>query len=169
MVKYSEVDEELKNGYHLADILTKACFVAVEDRAIYKVFSTKVKETRQKHSNETHQQVLEQLKEDIKNFNIAKDLKRYEGDKSLNIKRMIYRSVTLFISALGQLNNYNNNINFVILEDLHQRNIIDDETFHDLSFAVAFACIIRLHQYMRMQAQDDSVSEFSEDFFRSRD
>jgi len=74
----------------------------------------------------------------------------------------------LFISALGQINNCENiNINFEILEDLYQRNIIDDIIFHDLSFAVAFACHIRLHQYMTMQGQYDIVDEYLKNFFRS--
>ena len=167
MAKYLEVEEDLKNGYHLADILTKTCFVE-GDKDVYKNFCDTVNEKLKKQSDGMHQQVLKQLKDDLQNFNIGKRLGRNKTEKSFNIKRVIYRSVTLFISALGQLTKcFNENTNFAILEELHQKHIINDNAYHDLSFAVAIACHIRLFQYMKKKSQEDLIGEFSQDFFRS--
>ena len=109
-----------------------------------------------------------QLQEDLENFNIAEFLKTFKCNKLLNVKQAIYRSVTLFVSALGQLHHcFGNYSNFEILENLRHKHVIDDTTYHDLSFAIAVACHVRLYQYMRMNAQNDSVTEYSENFFRS--
>jgi len=165
MVKYLDVKEDLKNGYHLADILTKTCFVeGYQD--IYKLFCEKVIETQRKQSETIHNQAMNQLKADLTAFNITKHMKTYKTSKFLNIKRAIYRSITLFVSALGQLNGcFHNNVNFEILEDLHRKCVIDDNTLHDLSFAVAIACHIRLYQYMTNRTQQDIVANYSKDFF----
>ena len=100
-MEYLDYDQDLKNGYHLADILTKTCFVAGNE-SIFRVFKAKVIEVHLKQSDKTQQQVKKQLKEDLDNFNIAKNLMpRPEIRKTINIKRVVYRSVTLFVSALG--------------------------------------------------------------------
>ena len=91
---------------------------------------------------------------------------RPEIRKAINIKRVIYRSVTLFVSDLGQLHSCSDtNINFDVLEKLLEIDVLDNRAFHDLSSAVAVACLTRLYQYMKIQAQDDSVSEYSPLFF----
>jgi len=168
MAEYLKIEIDLQNGYHLADMLTQTCFVA-GDEDIHETFCKKVNEIQQKQLNEVRQQQMKkQLEDDLENFNILNHLSIFKDRRSLNVKRVIYRSVTLFVTALGQLNNcFDKNTNFEILEDLRQRNIIDDITFHDLSCAVSFACHIRLYQYMRGNAQDDYISECSEDFFGS--
>jgi len=135
---------------------------------VYTLFREKVMETRQKQSEKMHQQALNQLKDDLKTFNIANHMKTYKTSNFLNIKRVIYRSITLFVSALGQFNDcFYNNVNFAILEELNQKGVIDNATCHDLSFAVAIACHIRLYQYMRNRTQEDTVTNYSEKFFRS--
>ena len=167
MAKYLNVKEDLKNGYHLANILTKTCFVAGSEE-VYKLFCEKIMETQQQQSDERQRQVKEQLQEDLQNFNIAEFLKTFQCSKSLNVKQAIYRSVTLFVSALGQLHNcFGNYSNFEILESLRHKHVIDNSTFHDLSLAVAIACHVRLYQYTRLNTQGDSVLEYSENFFRS--
>jgi len=169
MVKYLDAEEDLKNGYHLADILTKTCLV-FGDEDVFKMFSKKVNESQQKQLEKVLQQAIQQLIGDLQNFNICRHLKTYEAKESFNIKRVIYRSITLFITALGQFNNcMNKNVNFLILEELYQRNIINDKAFHDLSFAVAFACHLRLHQYMRMQGQCDTVDEYLKNLIHLKD
>ena len=166
MVKYVEVEEELKNGYGLADILAKACFVAGFEHA-YKTFCEKSIKTQQKQANIMEQQANKRLKEDIEKFNIANPLKIYKASKSLDVKRAIYRSFTLFVTALGQFHRSNQATNFEILDNLYQRDIINHSTFHDLSYVVAIACLLRLYQYTRMHKQNDSVTEYSKNFFGS--
>jgi len=166
MVKYLNVEEALKNGYHLADILMKTCFVAGSEN-VYQIFCKKINKIRQQQSEEMHLLIKAQLKEDLENFNIANSLKTFESSQSLNIKHVIYRSVSLFISALGQLNNCNKTTNFAILEELFQEDILDASTFHALSSALATACLLRLHWYIMKEAQNDYVPEYSTKFFRS--
>jgi len=166
MVTYLDVEEDLKNGYHLADILTKTCFIA-GDENIYKMFCEKANEIQKKPSLERCKLVFFQLQEDFCNFSMANYLIKIRDRQFINIKRMIYRSVTLFVCAMGQLNICCKNTNFAILEDLQERNIIDVSVFHDLSLAVAVACLIRLYWYMAKNTQQDTIPEYLQKYFYS--
>jgi len=164
MVKYLSFDEDIKNGYKLADILTRTCFVA-GDEDLYQLFLRKVFKTQKVNYIVTSSQILSQLKEDMENFDILKSLNEFQLSKSWNMKRVIYRSTSLFVSALGRLHGSQNNSNFGIIVDFRKRGIIDDSTAHRLSLMVAVACHIRLHTYMTKQTQNDMVASDQNSFF----
>ena len=96
MVKYLDCGEDLKNGYKLADILTTTCFVAGDER-LHQLFQTKILQVQNNQPQE--QQILSQLDEDFENFNATKNLFIFTMSRTWNIKRVIYRSTSLFVSA----------------------------------------------------------------------
>jgi len=53
MMKYLDVDEDLKNGYKLADILSKTCFVA-GNKDVYELFVNKQQKTLLKQRGERY-------------------------------------------------------------------------------------------------------------------
>jgi len=160
MVKYLEVDEDLKNGYKLADVLTKTCFVA-RNKDVYDLFVKKQNEVLLKGQTQRCQIIKSQLQEDLENFNINDNMLKLSLAKTWNVKRVIYRSVTLFVSALGRMFGSSKNTNFDIICGLRERHIISENTAHLLSFAVAIACHFRLHRYMEKRSQDDDAQEHS--------
>ena len=155
MVKYVEADEDLKNGYKLGDMLTRTCYVD-GDETIYDEFCRKRKETlKQNPSIITN--VTTTLKEDLTNFDLPGSMTSFTQTRSIDIKRVIYRSITLFISALGRLHDVDEISNFDIIDEFLRREVISEDSADKLSHAVAVACHIRLSYYVSKKRQDDTI------------
>ena len=157
MVKYLDADEDLKNGYKLADILTRTCYVD-GDETIYDEFCQKVKSTL-KQNQSYFSNMKKELDEDLANFDVVRNFGLFVTTTNINIKRIIYRSITLFISALGRMHDVDEHSCFNIIDRLHRRQEINDLSAHRLSHAVAVACHVRLFQYMSKQRQDDTIDK----------
>ncbi|CAK8672792.1 unnamed protein product [Clavelina lepadiformis] len=158
MLTYLDKDEDLKNGYRISDVLMNNCQV-YGDEQIYQQFSEGVRNVLQSDQPSHHERLMEQLNEDLKNFDAFNCLNALFADSKCNIKRLVYRTSTLFISALGRLNSIDDGSSFAIIDQLNNNNIIDDETAHLLSYAIAVSCQVRLKVYMEKESQDDYVGE----------
>ena len=156
MVKYLDVDVDLKNGYKLGDILTRTCFVEGDER-IYHLFSDQVSSILKQNPVAQQTNFVKQLKEDLDNLDIAENLSSFTAVNDINIKRVIYRSITLFVSALGRLQQINKNSAFNIIQECFTRNIFSDYTSTKLKNAVAVACHVRLFHYMNKKRQQDYI------------
>ena len=156
MLKYLSSDADLKNGYHLADILTKTCFV-FGNEDVFKQFETGV----QRYLNETTkrkriEQVIQQVKDDLDNYCTRFRLANLKSNSTINIKRLIYRSTTIFIAALGRIHNISANSSFEIVNEMEKHNKISKNTRDELCYAIAIACEIRLKVYSKNNSQNDS-------------
>ncbi|XP_076819431.1 uncharacterized protein LOC143465144 [Clavelina lepadiformis] len=158
MLRYLDSDEDLKNGYHLADILMKHCFV-FGDKSIYEAFADGVRVTLHQGKNSHHETLMKQLEENLQNVDAFRSLHALRRSSQCDIKRVVYRSTTLFISALGRLHGIDEGSSFVIINQLKINKIIDDETSHLLSYAIAVSCQVRLTVYMEKESQNDNVGE----------
>ncbi|CAK8673121.1 unnamed protein product [Clavelina lepadiformis] len=158
MLTYLDKDEDLKNGYRISDVLMNTCQV-YGDEQIYQQFSEGVRNVLQSDQPSHHDRLMQQLNEDLTNFDAFNSLSALSTDSKCNIKRLVYRTSTLFISALGRLNSIDDGPSFAIIDQLTNNNIIDDETAHLLSFAIAVSCQVRLKVYMEKEGQDDYVGE----------
>ncbi|CAK8673158.1 unnamed protein product [Clavelina lepadiformis] len=158
MLTYLDKVEDLKNGYRISDVLMNTCQV-YGDEQIYQQFSESVRNVLQSDQPSHHERLLQQLNEDLTNFHALNSLNALGIDSKCNIKRLVYRTSTLFISALGRLNSIDDGSSFAIIDQLNNNNIIDDETAHLLSYAVAVSCQVRLKVYMEKESQDDYVGE----------
>ena len=156
MLKYLTSHQDLKNGYHLRDILTKVCYVGGE-KNIFDNFQTKVYKLLDNQSqDEKQQEIKKMLIEDLDNFATRSNFLNHTS-KSFNIKKDLYRSTTIFISALGQVENIHASSCFDIIEELAEKQIITDRFKSKLMFAVAVACELRLRRYMKQKRQDDEI------------
>ena len=163
MLEYLSSEADLKNGYHLADILTKTCFVFGNDD-IFKQFENGVINFRSKKSKEENiSDVIEQVKSDLTSFSIRSRLSKLKSNDKINIKHLVYRSVTIFIIALARINNINKNSCFDIIESMAVQSKITKNTAHKLQFSVAIACEIRLRVYMEKNSQCDNVFDLKQD------
>ena len=155
MLEFLSKDESLKNGYKLDDILTKTCFV-YGDESIYDQFKTGVTriQEQEKQEDKLHS-IKSQINDDMESF-AAKFTLCQVNDK-LNIKRVAYRSTTIFLAALGRLFNIQAQSCFDIIEKLNETNEFSDYAKHKLMFAVSLACEIRLRWYAHKQSQTDDI------------
>ncbi|CAK8677836.1 unnamed protein product [Clavelina lepadiformis] len=161
MVKYLDADVDLKNGYHLGDILTKTSFVSGFN-IIYEEFSRRVTGQMQTSQMSGQNELLkQQLEEDFNNFHVGKNLDALYLNSPFNIKRVVHRSSTLFIAALGRLNSiYQSPCScYDVIETLKRRRIFDSETAHKLAYAVSIACEVRIKAYCLKGKQDDMTTK----------
>ena len=158
MAEFLTSKTALKEGYHLADVLSKTCFVC-GDESIYHEFCKKSQEilNEQLNSGEGLSQLADQVDEDKKSFEIWENLANLHNNPSSNMKKIVYRSTTIFISALGKFYGIVTPSCFDIVEELQARNILSDEDADKLLYAVAIACEIRLRMYMNRKRQDDDL------------
>ena len=159
MLKYLESEESLKNGYHLSDILTKTCFV-YKDKVLFEEYEKGVcqKLKHEVDDDDTQKEIKKQVSDDLKNFAITSAISHLKTENKFNVKHMFYRSITLFVSAMGRMYNVQSSSCFDIVEELARENIISEFARHLLMFAVALACEVRLRWYMDNKSQSDEIS-----------
>ena len=160
MLEYLNSDVSLKNGYHLSDILTKTCFV-YGDKDVYDEFEKGVYEILdENHVKDTSkQEVQQQVEKDLGNFATRSTLSTIKTDRKLNVKRVCYRSTTLFLAALGRICNIRESSCFDIVDKLTEKNEITEYAKHKLMYAVALACEIRLRWYLKNEKQCDELTD----------
>ncbi|XP_078490980.1 uncharacterized protein LOC144747088 [Ciona intestinalis] len=161
MLKYLDSEVDMKQGYHLADVLSKTCYVA-GDQSLYKDFEQRVISVVVKNDKSSEfKQIKKQVNEDLNSLMIGIQFEnlRYNAANN-NIKRLIYRNATLFIAALGRLHSIQESSSFDILDRLKDIGFFDEETTHKLKFMVAVALEIRFKMYMKYGKQEDVISGF---------
>jgi len=173
MLQYLNTEEKLKHGYKLGDVLTKTCFV-YGDHDIFDCFQNGVlKQLEKEHENDLavmeegrnmehnfgKMQVKSQIVSDLQNYATRSTLFKVFLSKKLDIKKIVYRSTTLFIAELGRIYDIHSSSSFEIVEKLAAINILSDYAKHKLMFAVAVACEIRLRWYMKNGKQTDLIEK----------
>ncbi|CAK8694293.1 unnamed protein product [Clavelina lepadiformis] len=158
MAKYLGNEEELKNGYYLWDLLTKTCFVS-GDGQVYNEFVCQIKCILQTHQDKIHQLAFKQLKENYKNFEVLSQLNMVASNNTFDVKRVVYRCTTIFLSAIGRLFSLDDCSCFDIIERIHEMGLISEDTAHQLLYAVAIACQVRLKVYRSRRSQSDMVGD----------
>ena len=158
MLKYISNKTELKNGYHLPDLLTSTCFVGNE--SIHKIFTH---QTKKMGLNKEF--IVNQLLDDLKNFNPIDNLSEIPAVRKWNIKRVVYRSTTLFVEALTKsfYSSISDSFAFQNIRNLARDEIIDDLFAQEILFALAVACYFRLTIYCNKDRQEDRLEIFEDD------
>ncbi|CAK8686492.1 unnamed protein product [Clavelina lepadiformis] len=159
MLQYLDFEVALKNGYHLNEVLKETCFV-FGDRKLYDDFEHGRFEVQNTDFVLHEFQRTKQLEDDLDNFSMNKLCNLLEAS-SCNIKRVVYRSVSLFISALGHLYSIKFSSSFNVVWQLQKEDRINGETASGLLFALAVACEVRLKVYMAKGRQDDCLDKDS--------
>ena len=157
MLKYLKGDAKLKPGYHLDDILTKTCFV-YGDEVINEEFNHGVTEILSRQNDEEKtQSVKQQINEDIEKFATRSTVFQMNLRNEINIKKVAYRNVTLFVAAYGRKFGFCESSCFDIIEKLKEKDGFNEYSKESLMYAVAMACEIRLRWYMKHQRQTDII------------
>ena len=106
-----------------------------------------------------YKKLVPQLQDELKNFHLVPNLCQFRISKDVNIKRVFYRSISLFVSALGRAYGLRQNSSFEIIMELNRRSLINNEIAKRLSLAVAVACHTRLVHYSSKKKEEDSTYE----------
>ena len=159
MLKYLSSEENLKNGYHLSDILTKTCFI-YKDRDVFTEFQNGVFQKLESDVNDicALEAIKKQVADDLGNFAMRPVILELKSKTKFNVKQVVYRSTTLFVSALGRICNIHVASCFDVVEELAKKNIISEYANHKIMYAVALACEIRLRWYSEHKKQNDMIS-----------
>ena len=163
MLKYLTSEADLKNGYHLADILTKTCFVFGSND----IFMTFVKGAQnyldRKTETDITNSIHKQVKEDLNSFSTRFRLTNLRSQNTINIKQLVYRSTTIFISALARKHNIKENSCFAIIDKMKEIEKMTQNTAEKLKCAIAIACEMRLKVYMKNNSQCDNAIDLTQD------
>jgi len=163
MLEYLNSEEDLKNGYHLADILTNTCYV-FGNKNIFEQFKDGViSNRRRKTQTNIITNVQQQVKEDLNNFSTRFRLTKIMSQDTINIKQFVYRSTTIFIAALARIYNISTSSSFDIINKMAKTDKITQTTAEKLQFAIATACEIRLRVYMENKSQCDNAINLKQD------
>ena len=163
MLEYLSSNAHLKNGYHLADILTKTCFV-FGNEDIFKLFADGARNYHvTKSQTDTINDITQQVKQDLNNFSTRFRLSKLKSQHSINIKQLVYRSTTIFISALARKHKISANSCFDIIDEMANNKQITQNTGEKLKFAIAVACEMRLRVYTKKNCQCDNVMDLKQD------
>ena len=164
MLEFLNSNESVKQGYHLADILTKTCFV-YGDFEVYKDFAAGViRKLNTAFKTKCFEDIKTQLEEDLKNFAInRRAISELHSNAMFNVKRLVYRSTTLFVSAWGRFEGINASSSFDIVSALRDKNVISEYVKSKLMYAVALACEIRLRTYLNQDKQGDMFEPAARD------
>ena len=163
MLIYLSSEENLKNGYHLGDILTKTCFV-YGSKGLSTNFREKVKKlVKTKMDDDAAIKLAKEIEKDFDNFSVKSIVSNLRSKKEVNIKKDWYRCTTLFIGALGRIHNIMASSCFEIVYSLHNKGVITDKTKNKLLYVVALACEARLRYYTKNSGQADVVDLRSKD------
>ena len=158
MLKYLSCEESLKNGYHLGDILTKVCYVYGHE-SLYKEFKSGMQDALIIQDETLRMEVLGQIKDDLENFSIRSVVLEIGNSGKYNVKKDVYRVTTLFIAALGRLYKISALSCFEIIRELAEKRKISKYAKHNLMYAIAIACEIRLRWYMANKRQKDDIND----------
>ena len=162
MLEYLSSKADLKNGYHLADILTKTCFV-FGNADIFNHFQSGVENCLSSKSKQQRiDEVKQQVRDDLDNFSARFRLTQLKKHDTINIKQFVYRSSTIFISALARIHNISKNSCFDIINEMAKHEIITQNAKNKISFAIAIACEMRLRVYAENKSQCDTIKQDGE-------
>ena len=153
MLNYLREAEDLKNGYHLADILMNTCFVS-GDKNLHETFKQGVEKEQMSMSLT---QLQNQVKEDLRQFEPIGSLDKVRREQQLNLKKVIYRSISLFLCALKRRFCLKSTSNFEVVRDLLAGRKVNNDFVHDILHTLAIACKLRLELYTEKGRQDDYV------------
>ena len=163
MLKYLSSEANLRNGYHLADILTKTCFVH-GNQHIFERFKNGTQNYLDKRSEtDTIKDVQKQVRDDLDKFSTRFRLRNLKSQTTINIKQFVYRSTTLFVSALATKHKITANSCFDLIEQMANNKAITQNAAQKLKYAIAIACEMRLRVYMQKKSQCDNAIHLNRD------
>ena len=163
MLRYLTFEEDLKNGYHLADILTNTCFVFGNQSVFDKFQNDLEKYGRNISKQDRIEEVKHQVKKDLDSFSARFRLAKLKKYDTINIKQLVYRSGTIFVLALARIHNIAGESCFDMINKMAQAKLITNKAKNKMLYAIAIACEMRLRVYVQNNSQCDNLVDLKHD------
>ena len=163
MLKYLTFEEDLKNGYHLADILTNTCFV-FGNQSVFDNFQNDLEKYGRNISKQDRiEEVKHQVKKDLDSFSARFRLAKLKKYDTINIKQLVYRSGTIFVLALARIYNVAGESCFDMINEMALTKLITNKAKNKMLYAIAIACEMRLRVYVQINSQCDNLVDLKHD------
>ena len=161
MVEYLTQEQDVKNGYQLSDILTYTCLITGSED-VYSDFKAKREDVLRSAKVYNKKEVKDMIKKDMQIHSTKLGISSTIENDSYNVKKLAYRSTTIFITGIAKWHNIKPGSCFELVQNMEQRGLIFGNDFcRKLQYAVALACEIRLKTYLEHGCQWD-YTELSE-------
>ena len=155
MVKYLEQEHDEKNGYQLSDILTYTCLITGSED-VYSDFEVKREDVLRVAKAYKKKEVKDMIKKDMEIHSTKLGISSTIENDSYNVKKLAYRSTTIFITGIAKWYNIKPGSCFEVVRKMEDIGLIFGDDFsRKLQYAVALACEIRLKTYLEHNCQWD--------------
>ena len=157
ILNYLSEDLILKEGYHLAEMLSSTRFIA-GNFSFYQQFVEKASQDMNValESSKVLKALFDEYQRNIINFSVHTEIEKY-GSK-LNVKKSFYRSFTIFHLYLERLTGVNDSLSFRSTIEHWQKNGMDGNVAHNLLYGMCLANEARLKLYAKKMEQSDIVA-----------
>ena len=157
ILNYLTEDSVLKEGYHLAEMLSSTSFIAGN----FSFFLQFAKDANQEmettfKSSKSLKALFDEYQQNIINLSVHTEIVKY-GSK-LNVKKSFYRSFYVFDSYLERLTGINDSLSFRSTVEHWKKNGMNADVAHNLLYALCLANEARLKLYSKKMKQSDIVA-----------
>ena len=104
MFEYLTQEQDVKNGYQRSDILTYTCLVTGSED-VYSDFETKREDVLRRAKVYSKNKVKDMIKKDMEIHSTKLGISLTFGNDSCNLKKLAYRSTTIFITGIAKWHN----------------------------------------------------------------
>ena len=156
LLNYMTEDCVLKEGYHLAEMLSSTSFVA-GNIEFFKEFSKDANQIMNAtfKSRKSLEALSDEYEQNIVTFSVHTEIEKYES--KLNVKKMFYRSFSVFYLFLERLTGVNGSLSFGHTVEQWRRDGMEAIVAHNLLYALCLANEARLKLYSKKMEQSDIV------------
>lgn len=127
------------NGYHLAQVLCKSCYIA-GDQMLHQLYRIAIS----KRLNALKPELRLWVKEQMENQDALVEFCGSNGKRNM---KLFYREVSVIVSHIGSLSGSYRTSSLDIIDDLVHRKFLNQKAGHNLKYAVAVASEVRLRLY----------------------
>ena len=97
------------------------------------------------------------VKKDLDSFSARFRLAKLKKYDTINFKRLIYRSGTIFVLALARIHNIAGESCFDMINKMALSKLITNKAKDKMLYAIAIACEMRFRVYVQNNSQCDSL------------
>ena len=157
ILNYLTEDCVLKEGYHLAEMLSSTSYIA-GDFSFFQQFAKEASEVMNVtlKSSKVLKALSDEYQQNIVNLSVYTEIEKY-GSK-LNVKKSFYRSFYVFDSYLERLTGVHDSFSFSNTIEHWKKNGMEANVAHNLLYALCLANEARLKLYSKKMQQSDIVA-----------
>ena len=161
ILDYIKQNRALKEGYHLAEMLGSTSFVSGSMEFFNQYASDATSEmSKIFQSAESFDVMIHDYEQSLRRFSIQKDIEKLGS--TLNVKNSLYRLFFVFLTYLERLTDVQKSKNYssrnTVKQWLESHVGINEESAHNLLYALALVNEIRMKLYLKRKEKSDIVA-----------